>query len=43
MLVSVDVAAMLLQLQRMATGWVVGVDDIGWDGRDGYELPMDAI
>ena len=35
MLVGVDAAVMLLQLQRMATGWVVGVDDIGWDGRDG--------
>ena len=28
---------------QVATGWVVGVDDVGWDGRDGYKLPMDAI
>ena len=43
MLGGVDAAVTLLQLQRMATGWVVGVDDIGWDGRDGYKLLMDAI
>ena len=41
--VGVDAAVVLLQLQMVATGCSVGVNDIRWTGWDGYTLVMDAI
>ena len=42
-LVGVDAAGVLLQLQMVATGCRVGVNDIRWTGWDGYKLVMDVI
>ena len=43
MLVGVDAAVVLLQLQMVATVCGAGVYDIRWTGWDGYKLVMDAI
>ena len=43
MLVGVDAAVVLLQLQVVATGCSVGDNDIRWTSWDGYKLVMDAI
>ena len=43
MLVGVDAAVVLLQLQMVATVCSAGVYDIRWHGWDGYKLVMDAI
>ena len=43
MLVGVDAAVMLLQLQMVATVYSAGVYDIRCTGWDGYKLVMDAI
>ena len=43
MLVGVDAAVVLLQLQMVATVCSDGVYDIRWTGWDGYKLVMDAI
>ena len=42
-LVGVDAAVVLLQLQMVATVCSAGVYDIRWTGWDGYKLVMDAI
>ena len=42
-LVGVDAAVVMLQLQRVATGCSVGDNDIRWTGWHGYTLVMDAI
>ena len=42
-LVGVDAAVVLLQLQMVATTCSVGVNDIRWTSWDGYKLVMDAI
>ena len=33
----------LLQLQMVATGCSVGVNDVSWTSWDGYKLVMDAV
>ena len=43
MLVGVDAAVVLLQLQMVATGCRVGVHYKRWTGWDGYKLVMYAI
>ena len=42
-LVGVDAAVVLLQMQMVATVCSAGVYDIRWTGWDGYKLVMDAI
>ena len=42
-MVGVDAAVVLLQLQMVANGCRVGVNDIRWTDWDGYKLVMDAI
>ena len=42
-LVCVDAAVVLLQLQMVDTGCSVVVNDVRWTSWDGYKLVMDAI
>ena len=43
MLVGVDAAVVLLQLQMVAAVCSAGVYDIRWHGWDGYKLVVNAI